>query len=78
MIDKRYNITKKQLIELEDGERFCHKCDGKGRIPRDKKKGRHFTVQLQCDECLGDGKIDWIEEATGKKQKGVGHGAYTT
>lgn len=66
MIDKRYNINKKQYIELKEGERFCTKCDGKGCIPIKKKEGLR-TVMLKCDKCLGDGKIDWIEEAIGKK-----------
>jgi len=71
MINQRYNINKKQYIELLEGERFCPKCDGKGKVPKTKMKGIHLTVMLQCDKCLGDGKIDWIEEATGKRKKQI-------
>lgn len=67
MINKRYNINKKRYIELKEGERFCFKCDGKGCAPK-KKEGLR-TVMLKCNECLGDGKIDWIEEVIGKKTK---------
>ncbi len=67
MIDTRYNINKKQHIKLLEGERFCLKCDGKGRVPKINKSGEHRRcIMLQCDKCLGDGKIDWIEEAIGK------------
>ena len=66
MILKRYNINKKQHIKLLDGEKFCPKCDGRGRV-RKSKRSDVLSIMLQCDKCLGDGKIDWIEEATGKK-----------
>ncbi len=69
----RYNKYKKQLDDLKDGEEWCPKCKGKGivkypgiaRLPR---KG------LICSECFGDGKIDWIEKATGKNQMGINSG----
>ena len=67
MINKRYNINKKQYIELNEGERFCSKCDGSGRV-RNRKYGLPI-ITLKCDKCLGDGKIDWIEEVIGKKTK---------
>jgi len=68
MINKRYNQNAKRLIKLEDGEKFCPKCDGKGRVPH-KWAGYGGTRKgsLTCDKCLGEGKIDWIENATGKK-----------
>jgi len=71
MIHRRYNINKKQYIKLQDGEKFCPKCDGRGKVPKNKSSGLRFSVQLQCDKCLGDGKIDWIEEAVGKRKKQV-------
>ena len=68
----RYNKYKKQLVDLNDGEEWCPKCKGKGLIkhqggPRLLRKG------LICSECFGDGKIDWIEKATGKKPRVGGH-----
>ena len=65
-MDKRYNINTKQHIKLLIGERFCPKCDGKGRVPKNKPNGKRFSIMLKCNKCLGTGKIDWIEEATGK------------
>ena len=67
-MNKRYNIYHKKLIKLNDGEMFCPKCDGKGKL---KQTGCYFTTNfvLTCDKCLGDGKIDWIEKATGKQLK---------
>jgi len=67
MINKRYNINKKQYIELQEGEKFCPKCDGSGRV-RKRKHGLPI-ITLKCDKCLGDGKIDWIEVAIGKKSR---------
>lgn len=73
MIHRRYNKNKKCYVELEEGEQFCPKCDGSGRVP--KRNGKYasirFAAELNCDKCLGDGKIDWIERATGKKQKQI-------
>jgi len=66
MIDKRYNGKHKCYITLTDGERFCPKCDGVGFV----KGAKKFTV-LTCARCLGDGKIDWIEEATGKRRRSL-------
>ncbi len=67
-MNKRYNIYHKKLIQLNDGEKFCPKCDGKGKV---KQNGYYLTtnIVLTCDKCLGDGKIDWIEKATGKQNR---------
>lgn len=65
--EKRYNSEKKQLIELYEGEEFCSKCKGKGRVPiRD-------NIMLRCNLCNGDGKIDWVEKVTGKRSKYIGY-----
>lgn len=72
MIEKRYNFHFKKIITLHDGEMFCHKCDGKGRVslPIHRSNPRFVQATLQCDKCLGDGKIDWIENVVGKKING--------
>jgi DnaJ-class molecular chaperone len=66
MINKRYNKKKKCHITLKDGERFCPNCDGAGSV---RSPGR--IIRLTCHICNGDGKLDWIEQATGKKRKVV-------
>lgn len=64
MLNKRYNAKHKCYITLKEGERFCPKCNGNGYV-----KGPTRFSLLNCNVCLGDGKLDWIEEATGKKPK---------
>ena len=69
MMNRRYNQNKKQYIKLQEGEKFCPKCDGKGRVPKNNNSREiRFAKSLNCDKCMGDGKLDWVEEATGKKQ----------
>jgi hypothetical protein len=58
----------KTYIYLNEGEEFCRKCDGKGRIF---DKRRYFSnvkivKSLICSTCLGTGKLDWIEKVVGK------------
>jgi DnaJ-class molecular chaperone len=68
---KRYNINLKGYVEINEGEEICPKCDGKGRVKLPNGKGRLYSATLNCDKCLGAGKIDWVEKATGKKVKHV-------
>ena len=48
----------------------CDECDGHGQyrqlvdIPG---YGKKYNVKT-CKKCLGDGKLDWIENAVGKKE----------
>ena len=64
---RRYNSHKKQIIELCEGEEFCPKCFGKGKVPiRD-------NIVLTCNICAGDGKIDWVEKITGKGVRYIGY-----
>lgn len=71
--EQRYNKFLKNIITLEDGEEFCKKCNGEGMVVSRRyhepliKKG-HL---LLCDKCDGDGKVDWIEKATGKRIKPI-------
>jgi len=67
-MSKRLNRHKNILIELKEGEIFCKKCNGKGLIPN-KRRNTPITTSkyLICNVCLGDGKIDWVENVTGKK-----------
>jgi DnaJ-class molecular chaperone len=56
----------KKYIYIGEGETLCKKCKGRGRVPlKDKSDVR---VTLECSECLGEGKIDWVEIITKKKR----------
>lgn len=69
-----YNYHLKKHIVLSEGEKVCPKCKGKGRIP--KNNGfftKHLDPSLICDKCFGDGKIDWIEQVTGKQHPNHKH-----
>ncbi len=62
--------------ELEEGEVICNKCNGKRRIRTDKPKWwqlRLTEIESLCPKCWGDGKLDWIENAVGKKRPYWGH-----
>jgi len=67
-MDKQYNVNHRRYVELQEGEQFCPKCNGKGRV---KKNNLPLSITLECDKCLGSGKLDWIEKATGKKVKQI-------
>jgi len=57
--------------DLEVGEVVCNKCNGKRRIRTDKPKWwqlRLTEIESLCPKCFGDGKLDWIENAVGKKR----------
>lgn len=68
-MNERYNKYLKQIISLNEGERFCPKCDGAGVVKCGWKRNRFVksTSLLQCHICLGEGKLDWVEEAVGKR-----------
>jgi len=59
---KVYNTNLRKYIFLSEGETICKKCNGKGRVPL------RVGITLECSECLGEGKIDWIEKITTKKR----------
>lgn len=66
-----YNINLKKYIDLSEGEILCQKCKGKGRIPLKNNKFDNSSIlktTLECDECLGAGKLDWIEVTTKKRR----------
>ena len=69
-MELRYNKYKKTLLSLDEGEEFCKTCNGDGIIS---SKRSYPTLNIRtgnplvCKDCLGDGKIDWIEKATGKR-----------
>lgn len=72
--DVRFNKFKNKLITLRDGEQFCKKCKGMGAVPYKNPKKISFlaTKFLTCSVCFGDGKLDWVEQATGKPKTTMG------
>ena len=56
-------------VFLRKGEMLCPSCNGKGylgiSLTRSKSIGR--AKPKPCDKCKGNGKIDWVENITGKK-----------
>jgi len=76
MDDKRYNSFHKRYIFLFEGEEFCKKCNGKGKLPKPGKvMGKEGYLYLRCNICNGEGKLDWIEKVTGKKVSLIGYEA---
>ena len=67
---KKYNKLKKAFTEIGEGEKFCDLCHGEGMV----KSKRSYTGDVKkgsllvCKNCLGHGKLDWVECAVGKKQ----------
>jgi len=61
-------------VILKEGEIVCDKCDGKGSLDVDSK-----TLKI-CPKCLGDKKVDWIENIMGKKSEvfTIGPSSFTT
>jgi len=55
-------ITEK---DLNEGEVICNKCEGSGTWP---PKFLDITSPswVRCPKCHGDGKLNWIYNATGK------------
>jgi len=51
------------MIELNDGEIICSKCDGSG-----VHYNRMDISTFVCSKCLGRGKLDWIENIVGVKK----------
>lgn len=68
-MNQQYNILLKKRIHLNEGESFCFKCKGKGIVKHSQKTMSPATILLVCDKCLGSGKLDWIEIATGQKTR---------
>ncbi len=71
MTDLRYNKFKKIHLKLNEGEEFCKRCDGSGMVKSAKSYPGLIKKHglLLCIDCMGDGKIDWVEKATGKRRK---------
>ncbi len=53
-------------IKVGEGEVICDKCDGAGY--RDKPQLRGIVRSDECPKCEGQGKLDWIDNAMGKKK----------
>ncbi len=68
MTHSRYNKLTKTHLTLNEGEEFCETCRGEGMLVlRRDYSSLKMSSTLVCKDCLGAGKIDWIEKITGKK-----------
>lgn len=65
-MEKQYNLNTRRYVTVQEGEHLCPKCRGKGRVPM--KHSKIPSMLLECDKCLGVGKLDWVEKATGKRR----------
>lgn len=59
--------SEKKKMDLKEGEDVCQCCNGWGMLY---DTNRDYI--LQCKHCQGDGKLDWIENVTGKKYNDEG------
>jgi len=58
-------LLKKIRPRLEIGEVFCDRCNGVGIVNNKEGPGTYY-----CRKCLGTGKLDWVENVTGKVYNG--------
>jgi len=62
-LEKLKSVTKSSL-KLSEGEVRCNVCDGDGII----KEVTESSVTVgTCPHCLGNRKLDWIENVVGKR-----------
>lgn len=53
-------------MDLKEGEIICDKCKGTGstKIQRNSTMSGPYHPVMMCLKCLGEGKLDWIENIT--------------
>jgi hypothetical protein len=49
-------------MDLKEGECVCQCCNGWG-----EQYDAERDYIIRCTHCWGDGKLDWVENVTGKK-----------
>jgi len=54
-------------ITLLENEYLCEPCNGWGRVMNE--DGELRTIYVQCPRCLGEGKLDWVENIVGKREE---------
>lgn len=50
--------------KLKEGDMICEYCNGWGTI-----YDSILNSVIQCEQCKGDGVLDWIENVRGKEKK---------
>jgi len=59
-------------MQLNEGEVICDQCNGKGYEKYTEPKGNNFYIKKRtCIKCHGDGKLDWLENITGKENTAI-------
>jgi len=68
-----YNWHTKKFVILAAGQEYCNECEGKGiiRFKKIKIPNDPASKPLICSKCYGEGILDWIEKAMGKKRTGA-------
>lgn len=56
----------KSELVLNEGEMICDKCEGTGEDSSQSASSVYSFTRF-CKKCLGTGKVDWVENAMGKK-----------
>jgi hypothetical protein len=56
-------------MKVKEYEYICDECDGLGLVKRKYEEFEFVTKSTTCPKCLGAGKLDFIENITGKKTK---------
>jgi len=62
MYNRSNRIFRWNKIKLESYEMICPYCNGEGHLHSNPDFGT-------CVKCLGDGKIDWVQNIVGKDIK---------
>jgi hypothetical protein len=62
------HFTLKPIV-LEEGEVLCSLCHGEGVVWRVTTKVIRNQENVKCKKCWGEGKLDWLENITGKKNR---------
>jgi len=60
---------KNSNITLLENEYLCPICFGWGKVMNSDPFLR--AIQVDCPWCLGDGKLDWIENIVGKREENI-------
>ena len=59
-------------VDVKDDEILCNKCYGEGIVRRINLKTLKSSLQaFRCTKCLGEGKLNWLDNAMGGVRKRI-------